>query len=231
MPQKQKTPKPLTRHKPVKKKTPPASSLSKLHWNWKVLKQTLLIILGLGILFLIALNRYHAHQTHLAQQAQLTRLNAASTDLKKVYDQLLTTLPNIREHSFEKSCGRASDTLENGIITCGAYASVIIDTMSNDGSVTIFNTVLQKLNSNNFKTDRNVRSNKDFFESLLYTQKLKSRSLVPCSLDTQFYYDKSTFLKHYNTRYAGDYSSRILWISMYCRDTSHLFLKGYEHRA
>ncbi len=226
MPQKQKTPKPLTRHKPVKKKTPPASSLSKLHWNWKVLKQTLLIILGLGILFLIALNRYHAHQTHLAQQAQLTRLNAASTDLKKVYDQLLTTLPNIREHSFEKSCGQSSDVLNNGTITCGSAAHFLMDNLS-----------LASFSSENYKTIELAKGegfikvgqlsvNSSFRDSQLESQTIMSRNDVRCSVSGEYFNEETLYRRlHYDDK--KNYEGGINALDIYCKETAADFLPGY----
>ncbi len=226
MPQKQKTPKPLTRHKPVKKKTPPASSLSKLHWNWKVLKQTLLIILGLGILFLIALNRYHAHQTHLAQQAQLTRLNAASTDLKKVYDQLLTTLPNIREHSFEKSCGRASDTLENGIITCGAYGYLLADqfnTEFQDADVKKIEDIFSDNKSFRPKKSGGAEQDPIYGYTTYYATYVHSQ--IQCGFYVEISVNNAQYDKGHHTQ--TQYTGSIRGVHLACDDAAEHFLPGY----
>ncbi len=59
------------------------------------------------------------------QQRQVDRLEIVTQDLKQVYDSLLKSLPNVKENSFEQSCGQSNIKYGGGTITCGPWARVI----------------------------------------------------------------------------------------------------------
>ena len=169
---------------------------------------------------------YYNQQQH-EQKTQLNRLNAAADDLKKVYDQLLTTLPNIKEHSFERSCNKSSDVLNNGTISCGGRIHLTIDGIVNDDFHKQFYDLVQNFLQHQFFIHGNVSVNTEFRDSQLQTQKMITTDGVICSVSAEYFATKNLYQKWINSERVASYSDGIVSADVRCFEITPRFLPGY----
>ena len=114
----------MHKQKPKPKKNP-KKPFNKKHLFW-IVPLSLAIIVGWYYL------AWQATAPQRENQAQIERLNANAEQLKKVKTQLEREIPNVKESSFSKSCGQSSIKFSAGVITCGAYVSVVSNDVEKD---------------------------------------------------------------------------------------------------
>lgn len=201
-------------------KTKPNVSLRRL------LPIVLICILAVSVMIMSVRAIQQHNQKVREKQAQLTRLNAAADDLKKVYDELLTTLPNIREHSFEKSCVQSSDVLNNGTITCGAYGHLVRDNVSAESFVyqvsTIYGSIVRM---GSFISKDNWSWRNDFYNAKTGSGNFTHKRGVECSLTDTLFNNAEEYNKRYDSGHS--YKGGIESITFSCYQIAREFLPQY----
>jgi len=172
----------------------------------------------------------HQAQITKLQNTQLTTLNAAATDLKPIYDQLVATMPNIRSKDFEKSCGKSSDVLNNGTITCGTSIGVLSDTYSPMNLPQDIQAARQlMLKSKAFQLVSEGKIGRStLYGSTSYYAHYKYASGLECYLDQEVFDDSTYFNKAHNSDLV--YDGAIYIIDIGCNKSVKNFLPGYQIR-
>lgn len=184
-----------------------------------------LLVAGVLALAIPAVVRHNRNARE--QQAQLTRLNAAATDLKSVYDKLVTTLPNIREKNFEKTCVEASTEWGRGTITCGSYDTIISDEYSEDVLTQARQNILKTVsNYSSISQLESLKRNK-VYGNLSSNTEYVSRKGVGCFVYDELYDTPQQYTKAKSIA-IRQYEGRVYVAYLGCNEISKSFLPGYK---
>jgi len=170
----------------------------------------------------------HRAQVNKIRNTQLTTLNAAATDLKPIYDQLITTMPNIRSKNYEKNCGKSSDVLNNGTITCSVHMGVITDNYDLANLPQDIQAVKQLiLKGNTFQLISEGKVSKGgLYGYTSYYADYTHTSGLDCYLRQEVDDNSAQFNKAHNSKV--EYGGGIYLIGVSCNKIVKNFLPGYK---
>lgn len=186
----------------------------------KVAGGMILVLIG-GVLLFAAGNyafvRYRAHQ-------QARRLNAVAADLQAVQNELLETLPNVREHSLDKSCGQSKSEYSGSVIWCGPVLYFLLDGISTSGT-TIKDDVIEGilLKKRFASTDGSLQqARKEGIATITYNE-------VSCKIYADYFQTNQMYV-YQSHRPDKNYQDGIYKVVVYCDEDSSIKLPGYVWR-